>query len=1160
MDASFSFASPSRSQESSFVPTSPSLHRPIRPLAGALAAALLLLAAAGSPTPLAETPPLGLLLGVPATGSLAAGGQAEFRLRLDGPAFVRLVLESRGGEIVPTLTDAAGRAVATAQPPAGGIDWLALAAVTGEAGDFGVRLAAPSAAGSYRLTLTEARPRRPDDDQRLAAEEAYRRGYWLLGRSDEPSRRQGLAELGRAAELWRRCSENARLAEALEQQAQAHLLLGEYSVAEQPLAEARRLASALDDPAVLARVLRTEGLAHRRRGELAAALDSYERALAAARRAGDAALEAKLLNHLGALHHAQGDMVAARDALSAALAVLDRLGDDGAAMMVLANLGAILARTGQTGEARRHLERGLQLLRAQGNHRWEMAVLRNLAELHRQRGEMREALAALHRTRELAIEMADPGSQAAAEASLGALYRQLREPERAARHLERALEIYREVGARDGEAAILSELGWHRLAADDPQGAASLFRMAAALGEELEDRRNQMEALHGQAAVELAEGGAAGAAELLARVTAHYRSAADVLPLAEALRDFGRAVAALDRPLEARRHFEEALALARELHSPELEASAQVGLALLARRSGDLAAATAAAGAALELLEAARHGVPGPELRATFHAGSQQAYELYIDLRMERAALEPEAGHVAEAFRAAEASRARSLAELLTEAGFGVRPEVPAERAEEGRELAARLSRIQRRLIEAMSMAAPDAARLTELRTELAEAEADRQRLEAELRSLDPRYASLRYRRPIDAETVRRRLPAGTALLEYELGESRSFLFVVTAAGLDAVELPPAGELGPEVRRLRDSLATAGRRGRGRAELLSRRLYGQLVAPAEPLLTGVERLLIAADHELHYLPFEVLVAGDPGPDGAVPHLVRRWTVSYVPSATIAAELAERGREPSGQGLVAFADPRPRGSVPAAEAGGPVTRGLSEGNRWSWPRLPFSRSEVAGIAALLPPGEVQVYLGDAASEEAVKSSPAVAAARWLHFASHALVDEQRPAHSGLVLSPPAEGGDDGLLQAWEIAGLRLSADTVVLSACETGLGRWIRGEGLIALTRPFLYAGARRVVVSLWQVADRSTGELMVRFYRRLGAGEPPARALRSAKLSLLAESRFRDPFYWAPFVLVEGLADGTRDPRQPGVPGNEPGRPSPEGETARPVNHPTEGG
>ncbi len=126
--------------------------------------------------------------------------------------------------------------------------------------------------------------------------------------------------------------------------------------------------------------------------------------------------------------------------------------------------------------------------------------------------------------------------------------------------------------------------------------------------------------------------------------------------------------------------------------------------------------------------------------------------------------------------------------------------------------------------------------------------------------------------------------------------------------------------------------------------------------------------------------------------------------------------------------------------------------------------------------------------------------------------------------------------------------------MVLSACETGIGRWIRGEGLIALTRPFLYAGARRVVVSLWQVADRSTGELMVRFYRRLGAGEPPARALRSAKLSLLAESRFRDPFYWAPFVLVEGLGGGAGELPRPGLAGNEAARPSPDGETAGPVN------
>jgi CHAT domain-containing protein len=144
----------------------------------------------------------------------------------------------------------------------------------------------------------------------------------------------------------------------------------------------------------------------------------------------------------------------------------------------------------------------------------------------------------------------------------------------------------------------------------------------------------------------------------------------------------------------------------------------------------------------------------------------------------------------------------------------------------------------------------------------------------------------------------------------------------------------------------------------------------------------------------------------------------------------------------------------------------------------------------------------------------------ACGRELYFAVHGLISERQPQYSGLVLTLDDDPKEDGLLQVYEIFNLKLNADLVVLSACKTGLGKEVKGEGLIGLTRAFMYAGARSLVVSLWQVADPSTAELMVKFYGQLDGTSDKAEALRQAKLKVIQANRYAHPFYWAPFILV----------------------------------------
>jgi CHAT domain-containing protein len=201
---------------------------------------------------------------------------------------------------------------------------------------------------------------------------------------------------------------------------------------------------------------------------------------------------------------------------------------------------------------------------------------------------------------------------------------------------------------------------------------------------------------------------------------------------------------------------------------------------------------------------------------------------------------------------------------------------------------------------------------------------------------------------------------------------------------------------------------------------------------------------------------------------------------------------------------------------SAQANAPE-RGV-EGEMVELPRLPETEREVASIAALYPPSEVSIYRRQEATEAQVKENPLVRTARWLHFATHGMLNEERPELSGLLLTRSDRPDDDGILQVYEIFNLELSADLVVLSACETA-GAQVTGEGLVGMTRAFFYAGAPSVMASLWRVRDESARQLMVHFYRALDELGARSMALREAKMAML-DGEMAHPSHWAPFVLI----------------------------------------
>lgn len=379
-------------------------------------------------------------------------------------------------------------------------------------------------------------------------------------------------------------------------------------------------------------------------------------------------------------------------------------------------------------------------------------------------------------------------------------------------------------------------------------------------------------------------------------------------------------------------------------------------------------------------------------------------------------------------------------------------------------------------------------------------------------------------------------LDPGTVLLEYSLGEERSVLWVIGAGGLRSFILPPQREIEDLARRAYEELRTVepGFDHRPDAvEALSRKVLG----PAWSEVAGARRLVIVPDGALHLLPFGALPVPGSGQSWDAPGwnpLLEDKEVVYVPSVTTLALQRERleRRPPAAKFAAVLADPvfaadDPRLTGLSAASRNPssaedLTRGEEiRGLLPVFERLPSSEKEAEAIKDLALPGQVWTALGLAASRKAVLSGE-IHPYRVVHFATHGIADSRNPELSGLVLSLVDANGrpQEGFLGLSDVYELDLAADLVVLSGCQTALGKEVRGEGVMGLTRGFLYAGVPRVVASLWKVQDRTTAELMTRFYRAMWKDQKsPAAALREAQQSLRREPRYRDPYSWAGFIL-----------------------------------------
>jgi CHAT domain-containing protein/tetratricopeptide (TPR) repeat protein len=977
-----------------------------------------------------------------------------------------------------------------ADGPSGATGPEPISVIAEETGEYRIEVGLPSkkpSVGSYVITMEALRSPTPADKQQAAAEKLFWDAYQLFKQPAIEAKRQALEKYQQALPMFR----------------------------------------ALNDRSLEFYSTLVVGFIYHSSGDSQTALAYYRQALALCKSLGNKTDEPILLNNIGGVYDTLGDPQEALKYYGEALALWSSRNERIPKSDTLNNVGLIYFRLGDPQKALEYYNQALAIRRELSNQIKVALSLSNIAAVYTILGEQQRALEYLKEALDLQQTAKDIAGEAGTHFFIAYAHASAGDTTKALEAYDRALSLQRTAGIRRGEALTLDAMGVAFSSLGQRQKALDYHEQALKLQQATKDRRSE----------------------------------------AVTLEHIGYVHAMSGELEQAAQYYNQALTLAQAVGDQREEANILQGMALVERERSDLPGARKHIEEAIAKIETVR-GQTDTQLRASYLGVKHDAYQFYIDLLMRMHRLNQSDGNDAAALRVSEQAHARSFSEMLSESRVNIRQGVDASLLERERSLSQQLNAKAERLMQARGQNAKQ--RVAELNKEISDLEEQYEQAQAAIRKSSPGYAALTQPQTLGLKEIQTQLDEGTVLLEYSLGEERSYVWAVTQDSLKNYELPKRPLIEKSARLFYNLLTARSKSIAGenpqQKQARITQLDSQLLAAGNelramvlgPLISelGTERLVVVADGALQYVPFAALpvVAGqssvakpgrtnnglranDKGRASAYRPLIMDHEVVSLPSASALAiqRAGLRNRKPAPNGVAVIADPVFAASDerlgPAKAQAGMQTRDVSASTRiiehlaeasgLIIRRLKFTRQEADQILAEAPRGE-NFRAIDFQANRATATGGELSKYRYVHFATHGYVDSERPDLSAIVLSLVDEHGkpQDGFLRAHEIYNLNLPAELVVLSACETGLGKEIKGEGLVGLTRGFMYAGARRVVVSLWNVNDKATADLMARFYRgMLKENKTPAAALRAAQVEMSLQKQWQSPYYWAAFVL-----------------------------------------
>ena len=1104
-----------------------------------------------------EDPSHTLSSGEEFTRNMSRNQRHVFRLVLQPGQFGRVIIDQKGLDVVVRLLDSNRKVLLERDNPNGKFGPEAVSIVTRTEENYRIEVCAntsqPTAA--YDLKVETLRPAVPNDDSRVAAERFLWEGQKLLDLNTVESRSRAIEQFSRAIEIWEKIDDELEEGYALCSKGDAYRLLSNFAEAMKYFNLALVRLDQAQDLSGQAYVFNQMGAAHRDLEYPLNALPNYERALELRRRIGDRWGQAQIHNNIGFMYSAIGEQQIALSNLQLALPIWRELNARDTELTALNNIakanldlghltvayqqlqtvldscsnanapcilepfalnsrGVIHDTWGEPDVALDHYERALTLFRARGRRRDEANVLDNIGMVYAGIGDTFTAIDQFHEVLKIRQNELNHFGEEVTRSNLGYVEMLRGNHTEALNQLEQARQLSQTSHNQRFKAYTLMRIGMVHVASRQRMDQALLrYNEALEIQEQIEDIRGQ----------------------------------------AITLDKIGELYALTARPELALKSYEQALQHWTTIGDRQGEALSLYGIARVKRSQNKLSEARDRIVESIDKVESLRTRMTSHRLRLSYFAARYDYYELEIDVRMRLYEITRSQTELELALSASERARARNLLDLLTESRANIREGIDPQLLDQER-----------------SQRHQYGSKLAELQTLLSRKHSDDERIAIErdlqslTRSLDhtrdeirrrsPRYASLSQPQPLRLKELQQLLEPETVLLEYAIGEERSYLWLITTTQVEPFTLPDRTRIEQAVDNFlgsirayepatstRDTVAYIASRRRASANYsrhalkLSRMILGPVFSKLKN-----ERLVIVADGALQYVPFAALPIPGAARSDDTTKAIARHEIVYQPSASALALIRKTSRPPATKTLAVFADPvfdsrdervrnasgNPKKAVTNTPVAFEFTLALrdagdigSEGGPLQLGRLKYSREEANAIVGTAPPGSFLKAI-DFDASRANFLDQNLKHFRIVHLATHGILNTRHPELSGLVFSLVDERGtrEDGFLRVGDVYNLDLPIDMVVLSACQTGVGRRVKGEGLIGLTRGFMHAGAARVVASLWKVNDAATAELMKRFYANmLQQNLPPAAALREAQLKLM--ETHSSPYYWAGFVL-----------------------------------------
>lgn len=1086
-----------------------------------------------------------LTIGVPAERELIPGDVHSYSILASVGQFFRVVVMQDGIDVTVRLKGPNGKQILEVDSPSGRNGHESVSAIAELTGIFELEVAAldkNAAPGRYQITLETLRLPSAMDRDRLFVDRTLSEAEGFHAKETKESLHKALALYELALPILRTLGDHWKVAETLHVSGRAYYLLGEMIKARNKFSQAQeqwRLTAHRAARIHESYTLSSLALTYRATGEPEKAIQYREQALALSREANDRLSEAFILRDLGE-EYILSDRHKALKYLNEALTTAREMQYRRLQSTLLSHLGSLFSRYGEPREALDYFNQALQIQRTTGVQWEEALALSGMARAYLDLGELQEALKyyneSLGKQRAIGNRIGESGTLAA----IGYVYLSLSEPTPALRHFQESLSVARALQNKSAESYALLWIARAHRSVGEHEKALENLKAAQALSRTSGSKANEGSVQAQIGIIYSMMGKREDAVTNLQQALRLQRSAQDANGEAHTLSELGEIETSFGRIDEAVGSLRAALLLQRAGGDKWGEATTLYRLAKANSIAGHLEAAREDIEAAVSVFEHIRNRLVGDQLRTSLSASRQHYYELHLEILMAMHRQAPTAGYDRIAYQTSERARARALLEILIESRVDIRagidPELVARERNAQQRLNAKADWLVRLLNEKHSR-----EQEADARREVDDLVSNYRQVLAEIRAKSPAYAGLTQPEPFSSKEIQKELDQNTILLEYALGEERSYLFAVTPTSVRSYELPGRAEIEKSARNAYEVLVK-------KADALDpevlRRLSQLVLGPVANDL-GNKRLLIVSQGALQYVPFAVLpdpmARHEPGKGPAQPLLASHEVINLPSASVLVLQRRELRQKPgASKKLIVFADPvfdqsdnrvRRNHRAPAEVSPSPedlskptltdYERSAGDLGLTEFPRLTLSRKEADLITDSIAKGRFLKVLDFAANHQLATSSQ-VSEYQIVHFATHSLLNNQHPELSGVVLSLVDEQGRpaNGFLRLNEVYNLRLNADMVVLSACQTALGKDIKGEGLVGLTRGFMYAGTPRVVASLWKVSDSATADLMKRFYENmLVKGMRPAEAFRIAQVSLSKEKQWAAPYYWAGFVF-----------------------------------------